>query len=131
MDAYVGQEEVLVSGPEKPHQTLHSTLDLTAQKETNTPRHQAKTADGCLPPPQERASSHNHPPLPPSADNLVQAHLSPAPTLTELVLPYLLPWHSTYLINAHLQAENEPAFCCQQSQASIPPYLGSLYPPLI
>lgn len=50
-------------------QTLCSTLHLSSQQVTNLSSHQAKTADGCLHPPQEGAFSHHHPRLPPTVNN--------------------------------------------------------------
>lgn len=53
--------------------------------------------------------------------------LASKPPLTEIVLPHLLPWHYTYPVNEHLQAENNPAFYCQHSQTPSLPQLRSLH----
>lgn len=65
----VGQQEVLVQGPDEPQQTLHNTLDLPLQQVTNFLRYQAKTVDGHLRSPQRAASSHYQPVLLPRASN--------------------------------------------------------------
>lgn len=126
----VGQQEVLGQGPDKPQQTLCNTLHLSPLQVTNLSRHQAKTADGCLHPPQEGAFSHHHPRVPPTVNNCSGSSVSN--TSPDRACSSSSVTMALYLSYKCTSAGREgAAFCGQHSQASIPPHLRSLYPPLI
>lgn len=129
MGAHVaGQQEVLVQGPDQPQQTHCSILHLSPQQATNLSSHQAKTADGCLHPPQEGVFSRHHPQLPPTVNNCSGSSVSN--TSPDRACSSSSVTMALYLSYKRTSAGREgAAFCCQHAQASIPPHLRSLYPP--
>lgn len=129
MGAHVaGQQEVLVQGPDQPQQTLCNILHLSPQQATNISSHQAKTADGCLHPPQEGVFSHHHPQLPPTVNNCSGSSVSnTSPDRACSSSSVTMALHLSYKCTS--AGREGAAFCCQHAQASIPPHLRSLYPP--
>lgn len=101
-------------------------LHLSPQQVTNLPSHQAKTADGCLHPPQEEVFSHHHLRLPPTVNNCSGSSVSN--TSPDRACSSSSVTMALYLSYKCTSAGREgAAFCCQHSQASIPLHLRSLY----
>lgn len=104
-------------------------LHLSLQQVTNLSSHQAKTADGCLHPPQEGAFRHHHPPLPPTVNNCSGSSVSnTSPDRACSSSSVTMALHLSYKCTS--AGREGAAFCCQHSQASMPPHLRSPYTPL-